>query len=691
MSKVKIQGHASGTGVFTLTSPNSSTDRTITLPDGSGTLAFTTGDDDKLPLAGGTMTGNLIFADNVRARFGASNDLQIFHDTNNSYIENTGTGDLIIQDSGGDVRIKGKSNEDSIVANNDGSVDLYHDNTKKFETTATGVNIIASTSRRLSTSTSGEDLILTSFHQTNNRLREFQMAGYILKFFTGSNGADTSTTEKMRINSNGNVGIATTDASRRLTLDSQTSTTSLGGTAEVLKIAGSRTDENYCGIGFHYDNSAGQTHSPAFIGYKSKNMTGSSNGEIVIATRSATTDSAPIERMTITAAGNVGIGTTSPTEKLHLATDSKIKIHSGGASGNFTIQNGSGTTKMQLAGGDASQNFNFDLASNTNSYFTFSTNNGTERFRVDNAGVDVTGICAATSFSGAGVIDTVTTTDPAITTNPSAVGHIWLNKTTGNIFTCTRNVSNENIWINSTDPGRHVMFKKSNGTADLFGDNSDLIHLTMSERLATSGVLRDYSDKNTASVDANVQFSRNSKFSHHSASFHGNGEIRIPFMSGAFTRSSAFTVSLWITRKGDVADGQLPFCINGNSSTTGRGVMVSGNNIFRVSTTAPNTMHGSLGASFTVNDGDHFIVIGYSDATSRLYKNGSIVGTTPAATNGHSNVSGAAGGTFGGIGNVYNPTGYDGHNYFNCSINNIRIFNKAVSATEAATLYAEGY
>jgi len=59
MSKVKIQGNASGSGVFTLTSPNSSTDRTITLPDGTGTLAFTTGDDDKLPLSGGTLTGAL--------------------------------------------------------------------------------------------------------------------------------------------------------------------------------------------------------------------------------------------------------------------------------------------------------------------------------------------------------------------------------------------------------------------------------------------------------------------------------------------------------------------------------------------------------------------------------------------------------------------------------------------------------
>ena len=38
MSKVKIQGHASGTGVLTITAPNTSTDRTITLPDTTGTL-----------------------------------------------------------------------------------------------------------------------------------------------------------------------------------------------------------------------------------------------------------------------------------------------------------------------------------------------------------------------------------------------------------------------------------------------------------------------------------------------------------------------------------------------------------------------------------------------------------------------------------------------------------------------------
>ena len=39
MSKVAITGNASGAGVFTIASPNSATDRTLTLPDETGTMA----------------------------------------------------------------------------------------------------------------------------------------------------------------------------------------------------------------------------------------------------------------------------------------------------------------------------------------------------------------------------------------------------------------------------------------------------------------------------------------------------------------------------------------------------------------------------------------------------------------------------------------------------------------------------
>ncbi len=43
MSSVKISGNASGTGVFTLSSPNSNTDRALTLPDEAGEVVLTDG------------------------------------------------------------------------------------------------------------------------------------------------------------------------------------------------------------------------------------------------------------------------------------------------------------------------------------------------------------------------------------------------------------------------------------------------------------------------------------------------------------------------------------------------------------------------------------------------------------------------------------------------------------------------
>jgi hypothetical protein len=54
MAKVKITGHATATGTLTIASPNTSTDRTITLPDGTGTLLTTDGDGSGLTGVGAT-------------------------------------------------------------------------------------------------------------------------------------------------------------------------------------------------------------------------------------------------------------------------------------------------------------------------------------------------------------------------------------------------------------------------------------------------------------------------------------------------------------------------------------------------------------------------------------------------------------------------------------------------------------
>jgi hypothetical protein len=60
MAKVKIQGNASGTGVLTVTAPNTSTDRTLTLPDSTATLATT----DINSFTGDTTitSGDIVFA-----------------------------------------------------------------------------------------------------------------------------------------------------------------------------------------------------------------------------------------------------------------------------------------------------------------------------------------------------------------------------------------------------------------------------------------------------------------------------------------------------------------------------------------------------------------------------------------------------------------------------------------------------
>ena len=58
-----------------------------------------------LPLAGGTMTGNIDFGDSVRARFGDGDDLQIVFDGSNSYIHNVDNGDLYIRQTADDKSI----------------------------------------------------------------------------------------------------------------------------------------------------------------------------------------------------------------------------------------------------------------------------------------------------------------------------------------------------------------------------------------------------------------------------------------------------------------------------------------------------------------------------------------------------------------------------------------------------------
>ena len=89
-------------------------------------------------------SGNLTFNDNIKALFGTSSDLQIFHNGSNSiiYDDGGGNGELQLQTDGTSIKLL-KANTNEILANfiPDGSVDLYHDASKKFETTSTGATV----------------------------------------------------------------------------------------------------------------------------------------------------------------------------------------------------------------------------------------------------------------------------------------------------------------------------------------------------------------------------------------------------------------------------------------------------------------------------------------------------------------------------------------------------------------------
>ena len=138
------------TGIITATSFDASGGTLTADVTGTATTAnnladganITTGtiDDDRLPdlitsninsSSGVSTFATLRFNDNDKIKFGTSDDLEVYYDSSDSYIDSVN----------GSINLRVNSSDSAIVCNKEDSVDLYFNGTKKFETTADGVSI----------------------------------------------------------------------------------------------------------------------------------------------------------------------------------------------------------------------------------------------------------------------------------------------------------------------------------------------------------------------------------------------------------------------------------------------------------------------------------------------------------------------------------------------------------------------
>jgi len=250
-------------------------------------------------VAYGTFTAAtaLSLGDNEKIQLGASQDLQIYHDGSNSIIDDTGSGRLYLRSDPG-VIISKYTGETCAQFNADADVKLYYDNAVKLATTSTGVDVtgtVTATGNALLTggnyyfgALAGTDRAYVGW-ATGNGMSVWNVQNSFIQF-------GTNNTERMRIDSSGNVLVGTTTADGGYDeSDGGATTTFIGasiggaasGTAFVSRRAAPLQLNRQANDGdiavFRKDGTAvgsigARTSGEAYIGLGSAGLTGSGSG-----------------------------------------------------------------------------------------------------------------------------------------------------------------------------------------------------------------------------------------------------------------------------------------------------------------------------------------------------------------------------------------------------------------------------
>jgi len=310
---------------------------------GGTDIAVSTGDD-------------ITFADSSKAIFGAGSDLQIYHDGSHSYVSDEGTGSLRLR--GVDIQVQNTAGVNAAKFISNADVQLFYAGSQKLATTSTGIDVTGTVTTDgltadapLSTLTGLE---LTYLNATKAVFSLLPSTGEIRIGGTETNYFPTfysSGTERMRIDSSGNVGIGTSSPS------------SYG----KFVVRGSGNIMNL-------DATSGPVYAAFKENTTNRFFLATLNGSDGLAFVDADGSS---ERMRIDSSGNVGIGTSSPQRTLHVHDDSTY------------IQLTNDTTGTTSSDGFRMGYFTgqtiFTMNQQENDGLAFSTNN-TERMRIDSSG-----------------------------------------------------------------------------------------------------------------------------------------------------------------------------------------------------------------------------------------------------------------------------------------------------------------